>query len=321
MSETSSAAAAKPPPCALALADFFAVSGGPGLPSLIDQPGGAQDHEAGRVDLGARLGDEGLDDLLVGQGLPVVDLAAEGTLTHEGEGALTDAEPAHAVVDAAGAEALLGDEEAGARGAQAALHRDAAAGEADLGVAGKALVGFAHDRDVADADEARRIGWHEQHGGALVGGGVGLGHGHDDRKGGAVGRRGEPLVAVDDVVIAVEDGAGAELGGVTAGRVGLGHREAAAHFAAHQRAQETILLLGGAVLVEDLDVAGVGGLAAEGVVAEGTLAEHLADQSKVGQRQPQSPELGRRLWGPQPRFLDLATDGVELGLDGVEALV
>ena len=77
-----------------------------------------QDHQAGGVDLGAALGDPGLHDLRVPSGSPGAISPLGGAAAHELEGALADADPAHAVVDAARAEPLLREREAGALGAE-----------------------------------------------------------------------------------------------------------------------------------------------------------------------------------------------------------
>ena len=85
-------------------------------------------------------------------------------------------------------------------------------------------------------------------------------------------------MAVDDPLVAVELRARDQLGRVRAARVGLGHREAGADLAVEQRLQPALLLLLGAVLGEDLHVAGVGGGAVEDgrrdAAATHQLAEH-----------------------------------------------
>ena len=59
--------------------------------------------------------------------------------------------------------------------------------------------------------------------------------------------------------------------------VGLGHGEAASDLAAREGGEPAGALGRGAVLAEELHVAGVGGLAVEDVMAEGAAAEGLAD--------------------------------------------
>ena len=80
---------------------------------LVHLPRGVQRHQSRRVHLGARVGDPVLDGLLLGEQRPVRE-AADRALAHHVEGPLGLAEPAHAVVDPPGAEARLGEQEAGA---------------------------------------------------------------------------------------------------------------------------------------------------------------------------------------------------------------
>ena len=72
------------------------------------------------------------------------------------------------------------------------------------------------------------------------------------------------------------------------GGVGLGHREAAADLAVEQRLQPALLLLRGAVLGEDLGVAGVGRRAVEDERGNRAAAHLLAEQAvlPVGQAGP-----------------------------------
>ena len=118
----------------------------------VHLPGGVQHHQPRGVDLHARLRDEVLDELLLGEraaeGLALVRAPA-----HQLEGALGRADRAHAVVDAAGAEPVLGDREAGAALAEQVVGRHAAVLVAHLPVAGAPVV--AHHRHRADAGEAR----------------------------------------------------------------------------------------------------------------------------------------------------------------------
>ena len=152
-----------------------------------------------------------------------------------------------------GPEPVLGDHEAGAPLAEQARGRHAAVLVADLAVAGAA--GMAHHRDRSDQVEAGVVGGDEDHARPRVGVGVGIGDAHDDRHRGAHGARGEPLVAVDHPLVAVELGAGLERGRVGARDLGLGHREAAADLAVQQRLEPFLALLLRAVLGEDLHVA------------------------------------------------------------------
>ena len=66
-----------------------------------------------------------------------------------------------------------------------------------------ALVRVLHRRHVAHDRHARRVDRHDEHRGALVAVRVGVGDRHDDQEVGHRGVGGEPLVAVDDPLVAV----------------------------------------------------------------------------------------------------------------------
>ena len=116
------------------------------------------------------------------------------------------------MVDAAGAEAILGDHEAGLARAEEVGLGDAAVLVEDLAVPGAAVV--AHDRDGAHQVEAGVVDRHEDHRRACVGMGIRVGDHHRDRHGGAYRSRGEPLVAVDHPFAVDQLGAGLQAGGV-----------------------------------------------------------------------------------------------------------
>ena len=77
---------------------------------LVDRPRGVEHEQAELHELGVRVGDVALHELLVGQ-QAALRLAAEGPLAHHVEGAAGQADGAHGVVDAPAAEAGLGDGE------------------------------------------------------------------------------------------------------------------------------------------------------------------------------------------------------------------
>ena len=83
----------------------------------VHLPRRVQRHQPRRVHLRRRVGDPVLDRLLVGQ-QRAVRVARLRALAQHVERPARDAEPAHAVVDAARAEPLLGDQEAGAARAE-----------------------------------------------------------------------------------------------------------------------------------------------------------------------------------------------------------
>ena len=149
----------------------------------------------------------------------------------------------------------------------------------------------------------------------LCGGAPGIGDGHHDRDGRTVGRRGEPLLTVDDVVVAVGDRSGGEQRRVRAGRLRLGHRETTADRALDERSHPEFLLFLGAVLVEDLDVAGVGGLGAEHGHPERAAADLLDEQTVLDERKPETTELDREVRRPQPHLLDLRLSGRHPGTE------
>src|SRR5207244_4784542 len=112
------------------------------------------------VRLEPRLGDEVLHELLLGEraaeGMPFVRAAA-----HQLDRALGSPDRAHAVMDAAGAEPVLGYEEACTALAEEALLRHPAGLVADLAVAGAAVV--THHRHRPDQVEAGSVGRDEDH--------------------------------------------------------------------------------------------------------------------------------------------------------------
>ena len=150
---------------------------------------------------------------------------------------------------------------------------------------------------------------------------LGVGHGHDHGKGGAVGRSGEPLMAVDDVLVALASRCGAHPHGVGAGVLRFGHGEATADLPGGERAQPARLLLRRAVGVQQLHVADVRRRTVEGVVAQRAAAQRLAHLGKVAQRQPHAAEVGRQVRRPQPEGLHLLAQRLQPRFDGVEALL
>ena len=100
----------------------------------VDQPRRLHREQARLFDRDARLGDALLDHALVGEGLAERDPLLR-PLAHELERLLGHADGAHAVVDAAGAEAGLRDREPAALLAEQELRRDAHVLEERLAVA------------------------------------------------------------------------------------------------------------------------------------------------------------------------------------------
>ena len=88
----------------------------------------------------------------------------------------------------------------------------------------------------------------------------------------------------------------------------LGHGEAAPDFSPDQGHQPSFSLGLGAELAEQLHVPGVGGLAVEGVVPQGTTPQLLGDEGELQQAQPQAAQGPGELRRPEPARLDPLAD-------------
>ena len=202
----------------------------------VDLPRGLQHEQAELLHLDPRVGDHRLHELL-----PCEQLALghprQRALAHHVEGPLHQADGAHRVVDAPAAEAGLGDDEAIPAAAEKVVRRDANVGVADVGM--RAVV-VAVDGHVAHDLDARRVVGHDEHRHASVGRLVGVGDGQHDEERGEVGVRREPLLAVDDPLVAVGHGAGHELRRVGAA-LWLGHRVRRHDVVAQQRLEVLLL--------------------------------------------------------------------------------
>ncbi|MNO81803.1 hypothetical protein D3C76_730570 [compost metagenome] len=137
-------------------------------------------------------------------------------------------------------------------------------------------------------DETRAVGIGEEHGGAAV-----FHARHDDGEAGAFKAGDQPLGAVDDVVVAVTHGSGGHQRRVGAGTVRLGHGEAGADVALHQRAQPALLLLRRGDHFHQVDVALVGGVDIHRGRAEGRVTGLLEDHRLTHVRQPEPAHFGR----------------------------
>ena len=298
----------------------------PGFVALIDFVGGVQGEHARLLDLGRAVENEFLDLLVLAEGFTKSN-AIIGPLAEQVEGALGLAEPAHAVKDAAGAQALLGDLEASAPGTEQVL-----LGDADILVVDLAMTTvFPHHPDIAQDVVPRCIGGDDDHAESVVGGDVfGFGANHDGRVGGHVRAAGEPLAAVDHPVVPIEHRAGLKLGGVRTGHVGFGHGEARENLTVHQRLEIAIApLLGGVKVEHDRILEGMG---AQGHHGGGRAPDHFVDEDIVEEGHALAPNLLGMTQGPKTGFLGLVhqiphglTPGVtanfELGLHGVDVLL
>ena len=134
---------------------------------------------------------------------------------------------------------------------------------------------------------------------------VGLGHRQIDVAAVAVGD--EQLVAVEDVVVAVARGGGADCLRVRAG-VRFGDRETALLLARRQTRQEAVFLLLGAVLVDDPAVDHVG---VDDSGQAHPAARNLLDYGRVGLKRESQPAV--RLGEGDPEDAHLAHVGMNLG--------
>ena len=128
---------------------------------------------------------------------------------------------------------------------------------AHLAVRRPAAPAVAHRRDGPDDLDAGRVGRDDDLARAVMRVGVGVGDRHDDPEGGPLGARREPLVAVDDPLVAVAHRARPQRRRIGAGNLRLGHREERAHLARDERLEPALLLLLRAEVPEDLAVPGV----------------------------------------------------------------
>jgi hypothetical protein len=165
------------------------------------------------------------------------------------------------VVNPARAEPGLRGREAAALLADDAGHRHADVAEQDLGVT--MLVVVAEHGVVADHGDARGVAGDQHHRLLAVRGSRGAGLAHQDKESaaGIHGAAGPPLAPVDDVVVAVPVDLRGDVGGIAAGHVGFGHREPRPDLPGEQGLEPLLALLLAAEQVQQLHIAGVGGLA------------------------------------------------------------
>ena len=117
---------------------------------------------------------------------------------------------------------------------------------------------------------------------------LGIGADHDDVDLAAriAGAGGEPLLAVEHPLVALELGVERQVGGVGGGDARLGHDVGGADLALQQRLQPLLLLLGRAVALDHLHVAGVGGGAVEGLGRQPRPAHLLGEVGVFDGGQP-----------------------------------
>src|ERR1700722_160448 len=245
---------------------------------LVDTPRGPQHQQAELFEVDPRIGDLLLHHLLVGEAR-ALRRARKDALAHQVEGAPDLPDGAHRMVDAAAAEPRLRHDETAATLAQQMVLRHLHVLVAEVGMAAHALL-FMTDADIAHDADAGRVHRHDEGRKALVGRGLGIGHGHRDEERGPSRVGGKPLFAVDYPVVALQLGAGLEDLGIGAA-LRLGHRETRYDFVAQQRFEILFLLIRGAVLGEDFAVAGIGRLASEDRRREAGRPEDFVHQREL----------------------------------------
>ena len=185
------------------------------------------------------------------------------------------------MVDAARAQAILGDLKAHALAAEDVLIRHEDILEVDLRVAFAVVV--AEHRQVAHDSHARRVRGHGEHGLLAVNLRVRAGLAHHDHhlqvRVHAVG--GEPLAAVEHVAAVGAFHTHAHVGGIAGSHARLRHGKRGADFAVEQGFQVLFPVLVGAVEFEDLHVSGVRCVAVAGLGGEVHGPAHDLRQGRV----------------------------------------
>src|SRR5262245_39282622 len=248
-----------------------------------------QHQEPCLVDLDARLGDALERDVVLGQALAERH-AVLRALAHELERPFGDADLAHAVVDAARAEAALGDLEAAPFTQEDVRRRHPDVLEKDFAVAvGRVVV--AEYRQHAEHLDARRVARHQDHRLLLVAVGVlrvGLTHEDEDLATRVADARAPPLVAVDHVGVALADDRRLDVGRIGRRDLRLGHDERRADLALEQRLEPLLLLCLGAVALDRLHVAGIRRRAVERLGSDGRAAHDLAERRVLEVGEPRA---------------------------------
>ena len=135
---------------------------------------------------------------------------------------------------------------------------------------------------------------------------------HHDEDVGDLAVAAEPLLAVDDPLVAVALG-----GGLEQRRVGtalrLGHRERRPDLLGDQRLEVPLLLFRGAVGGEDLHVAGVGCLRAEDRRRRTVRAEDLVQERELELTEAGAAEILVEEERPEALLLDLVLERIDDG--------
>ena len=224
------------------------------------------------------------------------------------EGPLGLAEPAHAVEDPPGPEPLLGDHEPVAARTQQVLGRHPHVVVDHLAVPAPDAEHrrLPHDRVAGRVGRARRSSRYAEVGRHVVV----LGAAHHRGVGGPVRAGGEPLVAVDHPLVAVEDRAWSAAGsGPSAPPRARSWRSSATPRPAPAAARYSLPPLVRRVLVQHERVLEREG--AERDLAELAAALHLVHVHVVHERQPAAAQLGRMTQRPQPLGLGLGLQAAD----------
>ena len=187
--------------------------------------------------------------------------------------------------------------------AQHAVARDAHVGVPHVRVRAVTFL-LVSETDVADDLDTGRVAGDDEHRHLLIGRIVRVGHRHDDEERRELGVRREPLLAVDDPLVTILHRAGGEHLGIGAA-LRFGHREARDDLVVEQRFQPLALLLGRAVVGEDLGVARVGCLTAEHDRRPRGPTQDLVEQPELHLAVALATELGPQMARPQSSLTNL----------------
>ena len=198
------------------------------------------------------------------------------------------------MVDTAAAEPPLGEHLGAVLGAEQVIKRDANVVVDDVVV----VAGFGLDL------HAGRLAGNDEH--------AVRAHHEEDVRHSAGGR--EPLLAVDDPLVAVTDGVSLEQARVRPA-LRLGHRVGREHVLVHERLEPPLLLLVGPVGGEHLHVPRVRRSGAENLWGRGITADHLVQQSQLQLAEPGTAKLLVEEDRPQPLVLDLLLEAAHVRLD------
>ncbi|SKT90521.1 Uncharacterised protein [Mycobacteroides abscessus subsp. abscessus] len=185
-------------------------------------------------------------------------------------------------------------------GTQHVLGRNAGVGEARIGLVFTEPV----HRDVPDDLDSGRVRVDDEHRHSLIGTDFGVGDGHDDPKRGVPRLGVEPLLTIEDPFVTVTDGGGLEQRRIRSS-LRLGHHITGPDVAVHQWLQVFGLLSFGAVVREDLGIAGIGCLASEDRRSPHRPTQNLVEQRQLELAVTRTTQLRSQMTCPQAAALDL----------------